>query len=75
MSNPSSSGSRPVAGSVRRFVYGMIGFVLGYLAVEITIGMAIATATDVPTAVWSAVPMAGGIAGAAFAVRRARRIP
>jgi hypothetical protein len=53
----------------------VIGFVLGYLAVEITIGVAISTATDVPTAVWSTVPLAGGIAGAVFAVRRTRRIP
>jgi len=75
VSQPPSSGDRRLAGTARRLIYGVIGFVLGYLAVEITIGVAISTATDVPTAVWSTVPLAGGIAGAVFAVRRARRIP
>ena len=72
MSNQPSSGNRPGAASVRRLLYGVFGFVLGYLTVEIIIGVAIATATDVPTAVWSAVPLAGGTAGAVFAVTRAR---
>jgi hypothetical protein len=54
VSHPPSSGNRPLAGTVRRAIYGVIGFVLGYLAVEITIGVAIATATDGARSRWPA---------------------